>query len=373
MSIEVKVPPVGESITEGTLARWLKKDGEMVREGDPIFELETDKATGEVPSPASGRLRPRAKEGATVEIGAVVALIEPARTDGGVQPPQTPVPTPHKTVEPRPVETPVPTSTPIPKEPAVPVLQPRATEHGRTEVISGQATVKRETRKPLSRIRKTIAERLVAAQHTAAILTTFNECDMSQVLAIRSQYKESFEARHRVRLGLMSFFIKASIEALKAFPMVNARIDGGDIVEQHFYDIGVAVSTDRGLLVPVVRDAEWLTFAEVEKAVEQYSAKAREGKIALEDLQGGTFTITNGGVFGSLLSTPILNPPQSGILAMHTIQKRAVVVDDQIVIRPMMYLALSYDHRLIDGREAVKFLVKVKDCIENPLGLVWGL
>jgi len=371
MSIEVKVPPVGESITEGTLARWLKKDGEMVREGDPIFELETDKATGEVPSPASGRLRPRAKEGTTVNIGAVVALIEPARTDGAAQPPQTP--SPQQKTEPKPVEAQAPVFTLVSEGLTVPVLRPPEVERERTKGISGPAPGKRETRKPLSRIRKTIAERLVAAQHTAAILTTFNDCDMSQVMAIRSQYKDSFESRHGVRLGLMSFFIKAGIEALKAYPMVNARIDGGDIVEQHFYDIGVAVSTDRGLLVPVVRDADRLTFAELEKAVEQFSAKAREGKIALEDLQGGTFTITNGGVFGSLLSTPILNPPQSGILATHTIQKRAVVVDDQIVIRPMMYLALSYDHRLIDGREAVKFLVRVKECIENPLGLVWGL
>jgi 2-oxoglutarate dehydrogenase E2 component (dihydrolipoamide succinyltransferase) len=218
----------------------------------------------------------------------------------------------------------------------------------------------------MSGLRQKIAQRLVEAQHTAAILTTFNEADMSRVMDLRAKYKDSFKAKHGVALGFSSFFIKATIEALKAFPNVNGRIEGTDIVTNHAYDIGVAVSTERGLMVPVIRDADKLSFAGIEKAIGAFAAKAREGTIAVPDLQGGTFTITNGGVFGSLLSTPILNPPQSGILGMHAIQKRPVAVDDQVVIRPMMYLALSYDHRIVDGREAVSFLVKIKECIESP-------
>jgi 2-oxoglutarate dehydrogenase E2 component (dihydrolipoamide succinyltransferase) len=392
MAIDVKVPEVGESITEGTLARWLKKDGDTVREGDPIFELETDKATGEVPSPASGRLRIKMKEGQTVQIGAVVGSIEdgaaapsapaqpkaepttPPRADGR-KPEAEPAtqPKPELPTEPQPIAppkaAPPPAPAPSPGERNLPEARPAPPG----AYAPGSPGIARESRKPMSRIRRTIGERLVAAQHTAAILTTFNECDMSQVLAIRAQYKESFKERHGVGLGFMSFFIKASVEALKAFPVVNARIDGNDMVEQHFYDIGVAVSTDRGLMAPVIRDADRLRFAELEQVIETFATKAREGKITVEDLQGGTFTITNGGVFGSLLSTPILNPPQSGILGMHTIQKRPIVVNDEVVVRPMMYLALSYDHRLIDGREAVQFLVKVKECIENPLLLLWGL
>ena len=224
----------------------------------------------------------------------------------------------------------------------------------------------RETRQRMTTIRQRIAERLLAAQQNAAILTTFNEADMSAVMALRTKYKESFQKKHGVGLGFMSFFVKACVEALRAFPTVNARIDGTDIVYQNFYDIGVAVSTEKGLMVPVLRDADRLSFAQIEKGIAELAVKARDGKITVADLQGGTFTITNGGVFGSLLSTPILNPPQSGILGMHTIQKRPVAVDDQVVIRPMMYLALSYDHRLIDGREAVSFLVRVKECVENP-------
>jgi 2-oxoglutarate dehydrogenase E2 component (dihydrolipoamide succinyltransferase) len=218
----------------------------------------------------------------------------------------------------------------------------------------------------MSAIRQRIAERLVAAQHSAAILSTFNEADMSAVVALRARYKESFQKKHGVSLGFMSFFVKASIEALKAFPVVNARIDGADVVYHNFYNIGVAVSTDKGLMVPVLRDADCMRFADIEKALADLAARARQGKIAVSDLQGGTFTITNGGVFGSMLSTPLLNPPQSAILGMHAIQKRPVVVDDQMAVRPMMYLALSYDHRLIDGREAVGFLVRVKECIEQP-------
>jgi 2-oxoglutarate dehydrogenase E2 component (dihydrolipoamide succinyltransferase) len=224
----------------------------------------------------------------------------------------------------------------------------------------------RETRQRMTAIRQRIAERLLAAQQNAAILTTFNEADMAAITALRAKFKESFQKKHGVGLGFMSFFVKACVEALKAYPAVNARIDGADIVYQHFYDFGVAVSTDKGLMVPVLRDVDKLSFAGVEKGIAALAQKAREGKIAVSDLQGGTFTITNGGIFGSLLSTPILNPPQSGILGMHAIQKRPVVVDDQIVVRPMMYLAFSYDHRLIDGREAVSFLVRVKECLESP-------
>ncbi len=231
----------------------------------------------------------------------------------------------------------------------------------------------RETRKRLTGLRQRIAQRLVEVQQTAAILTTFNEADMSRVLELRTLYKESFQKKHGVGLGFMSFFIKASIEALKAFPAVNARIDANDVVYQNFYDIGVAVSTDRGLLVPVIRNADQRSFASIEQTIADFATKARDGKIAVDDLQGGTFTITNGGTFGSLLSTPILNPPQSAILGMHAMKKRPVVVDDQIVIRPMMYLALSYDHRLIDGREAVSFLVRIKDCIENPERMMFEL
>jgi 2-oxoglutarate dehydrogenase E2 component (dihydrolipoamide succinyltransferase) len=224
----------------------------------------------------------------------------------------------------------------------------------------------RETRQRMSGIRQKIAQRLVEAQHTAAILTTFNEADMTRIMELRARYKESFQKKHGVGLGFMSFFVKAVVEALRAFPAVNGRIDGNDIVLHNVYDIGVAVSTERGLMVPVIRDADKLSFAGIEKAIAAYAMKAREGAIAVSDLQGGTFTITNGGVFGSLLSTPILNPPQSGILGMHTIQKRPVAIDDQIVVRPMMYLALSYDHRIVDGREAVSFLVRIKECVENP-------
>ncbi len=259
-----------------------------------------------------------------------------------------------------PAATVAPAQGPVPvSSPAAPVPQP-VLEHA---PVGGHP---RETRKRMSGIRQKIAQRLVEAQQTAAILTTFNEADMSRIIDLRGKYKDAFKAKHGVALGFMSFFLKAAIEALKAFPAVNGRVDGQDIVYNNVYDIGVAVSTERGLMVPVIRDADRLTFAGIEKAIGAYAVKARDNSIAVSDLQGGTFTITNGGVFGSLLSTPILNPPQSGILGMHTIQKRPVAIDDQVVIRPMMYLALSYDHRIVDGREAVSFLVRIKECIENP-------
>jgi 2-oxoglutarate dehydrogenase E2 component (dihydrolipoamide succinyltransferase) len=395
------VPAVGESITEGTVSRWLKKDGETVRVDEPVLELETEKATTEVAAPATGTLRIGASEGATVAIGAVVGRIEEgaagaangAKAGDGKPPVAQATPTPAK---PAPGEVPVlsPSVRRLAKESGIDARQVAGSGPGGRitkedlvvhierqkaapvpEVKSAQpvriekaepAPQGLETRSRMSSIRQRIAERLVAAQHTAAMLTTFNEADMSAVMALRAQYKDAFQKKHGVGLGFMSFFVRAAVAALEAQPIANAFIDGNDVVFHHYYNIGVAVSTEKGLMVPVLHDAGKLSFAEIEKRIAELAQKARDGKISIEDLQGGTFTITNGGIFGSLLSTPILNPPQSAILGMHTIQKRPVVVDDQIVIRPMMYLALSYDHRLIDGRDAVRFLVHIKECIENP-------
>ena len=435
-SVSVTVPSVGESITEGILARWHKADGSLVKAGEPLFELETDKATSDVPAAGSGVLRIAVKEGETVAIGATVATIDPADSTAATEPPAKKEPVASTAKEPAPTKpADAPASRPdrepaaaktadsgpasatkgqtlspavrrIVAEEGVDAAQVPATGPGgrltkgdvltylespRPEKSPGApaaasdsqpstapsggtpATAPRETRKRLTGLRQRIAQRLVEVQQTAAILTTFNEADMSRVLELRTLFKESFQKKHSVGLGFMSFFIKASIEALKAFPAVNARIDANDVVYQNFYDIGVAVSTDRGLLVPVIRNADQRSFASIEQTIADFATKAREGKIAVDDLQGGTFTITNGGTFGSLLSTPILNPPQSAILGMHAMKKRPVVVDDQIVIRPMMYLALSYDHRLIDGREAVSFLVRIKDCIENPERMMFEL
>jgi 2-oxoglutarate dehydrogenase E2 component (dihydrolipoamide succinyltransferase) len=406
MATDIKVPAVGESITEGNIARWFKKDGDAVRAEEPLFELETDKATTEVAAPAAGTLRIAVPEGRTVPIGSVVGRIEEgaARSDG--TPPQAAKPDGAVRTE-KPAS---PASAParpgeillspaarnlveqeqvnvhdlrgsgaggrITKEDVLRHLEQRQALHERIEPVppapaepaasSPASAPTQETRQRMSSIRQRISERLVAAQNTAAILTTFNEADLSAVLALRNHYKDRFKEKHGVSLGLMSFFVKAAIEALRALPVVNAWIEGTDIVYHPCYHIGVAVSTERGLMVPVLRDADQLSFAGVEKRIAELAQRAREGKITVDDLQGGTFTITNGGVFGSLLSTPILNPPQSAILGMHAIQKRPVVVDNQIVIRPMMYLALSYDHRLIDGREAVLFLIRIKECIEKP-------
>ena len=411
MDVDVKIPSVGESVTEGTIGRWLKPDGAAVRADEPVLEVETDKATTEIAAPAAGVLSIVVPEGEKVAIGTVVGRIldkapaaktapEPAKTNAKAAPAPAPKPAP------RPVEEVAlsPAARQLAADHDVDVHQVAGTGRGgrvtKEDVLSflqkqppaeapppkverrddGRAKVSpaaaakpsfpptngRETRQRISTIRQRIAERLVAAQQTAAILTTFNEADLSAVMALRSKYKETFQKKHGVGLGFMSFFVKATVEALKAFPNVNARIDGADVVFQHFYDVGVAVSTEKGLMVPVLRDADRLSFADVEKTLADLAAKARENKISVADLQGGTFTITNGGVFGSLLSTPILNPPQSAILGMHAIQKRPVAVEDQVVIRPMMYLALSYDHRLIDGREAVGFLVRIKECVENP-------
>ena len=417
MAIDIKVPTVGESITEGTITRWFKKDGEILRNMEPAFELETEKATTDVPAPAGGLLRILVPEGSTVAIGAVVGRLEPAPEDAKSTAPAKPERPINVTTQPPPdkdraAPKPAPatdaqrTSAPA-ADPSKQVLLSPAAKHIAEEASLDPAQVHgtgpsgrvlkedvvrhieeqkstppamaqakpqapsvaagpRETRKRMSSIRQRIEERLLKAQQNAAILTTFNEADMSAILGLRQEYKDSFKAKYGVGLGFLSFFVKACVEALRAFPVCNARIDGSDVVYPEDYHIGIAVSTERGLMVPVLRTAQTLSFAAIEKSVAELAAKARDGKINVDDLQGGTFTITNGGVFGSLLSTPILNPPQSAILGMHTIQKRAVVVDDQIVIRPMMYLALSYDHRLIDGREAVQFLVRLKACLEHP-------
>ena len=410
MAVDIKVPSVGEAITEGVVSRWLKADGDAVRANEPVLELETDKATTEVVAPAAGVLSIAVKEGQKVAIGSVV---------GRIQEGAAPAAKPAEAARPREKAAPAPVedkAIPVTSAAAAvePLLSPAARQMAADEGVDprkltgsgrggrvtkedvqthlaqrGTASVEaapsppaapppapaaetkaqangRETRQRMTTIRQRIAERLLAAQQNAAILTTFNEADMSAVMALRAKYKESFQKKHGVGLGFMSFFVKAVVEALRAFPNANARIDGSDIVYHNYHDIGVAVSTEKGLMVPVLRDAGRLNFAQIEKGVADLAVKAREGKISVADLQGGTFTITNGGVFGSLLSTPILNPPQSGILGMHAIQKRPVAVDDQVVIRPMMYLAFSYDHRLIDGREAVSFLVRVKECVENP-------
>jgi 2-oxoglutarate dehydrogenase E2 component (dihydrolipoamide succinyltransferase) len=403
MSVEIKVPSVGESITEGTIARWLKPNGAAVKANEPVCELETDKATTEVMAPSSGRLAITAAEGQKVTIGAVIGQIEEgaaasapspspesaARRDGDSQAPAAREkilsPAARQLAATEGIEPSQLTGSGrggrVIKEDVLAHLQQRGTAEpplaplptpppppapARIVAESKPSGDRRERRERMTPIRARIAERLLTAQQNAAILTTFNEADLSAVMALRTKYKESFQKKHDVGLGFMSFFVKASIEALRAFPAVNAFIDGNDIVYHDYYDIGVAVSTEKGLMVPVLRNTEQLSFAGIEKGIAELAQKARDGKITVADLQGGTFTITNGGIFGSMLSTPILNPPQSAILGMHAIQKRPVAVNDQVVIRPMMYLALSYDHRLIDGRNAVSFLVRIKECLESP-------
>jgi 2-oxoglutarate dehydrogenase E2 component (dihydrolipoamide succinyltransferase) len=361
MNVEVKVPTVGESITSGILSVWHKKDGESVNAGDILFTLETDKVSSEVNAPESGILRTQAAEGDEVKIDQVVAVIEPGSAAIPAEKAAEPAkPEPAAPAEEAPAPPP-PAPAPQKKE-EVPAPKPKiaAPDDPRT------------TRKKLTPLRRKIAAQLVMAQHTAAILTTFNECDMSGVMALRKEMQEEFTKRHGVKLGFMSFFIKSVVDALKAVPSINSRMDGDDLIQNHHYDIGVAVGTERGLIVPVLRDCDQKSFADIEGGLVGYAVKAREGKIGLEDLQGGVFTISNGGVYGSLLSTPILNPPQSGILGMHKIQERPIAEKGQIVIRPMMYLALSYDHRVVDGKEAVTFLIRVKDCVENPARLLLG-
>ncbi len=369
MSLEVKVPAVGESITSGILSVWHKKDGESVNAGDILFTLETDKVSTEVNAPESGILKTQAAEGEEVKIDQVVALIEPAGAETAKPAPKAEAPAPKKEKAAKAEPAPAPVET-VP-EPAAPAPAPKAeAPAAKPKIVTPDDP--RTTRKKLTPLRRKIATQLVMAQHTAAILTTFNEADMSGVMALRKEMQEEFSKKHGVKLGFMSFFIKAVVDALKLSPAINSRMDGDELIQNHYFDIGVAVGTERGLIVPVLRDCDQKSFADIEHDLAGFAVKAREGKIGLDDLQGGVFTISNGGVYGSLLSTPILNPPQSGILGMHKIQERPVAEKGQVVIRPMMYLALSYDHRVVDGKEAVTFLVRVKDCIENPARLLLG-
>jgi 2-oxoglutarate dehydrogenase E2 component (dihydrolipoamide succinyltransferase) len=353
MKQEIKVPTVGESITEGQVAAWLKKDGELVGKGEGLFELESEKASMTVPSPEGGRLEILVAAGAVVSIGQVVAYIDTDAKPAAAAPIVPRSEAPPVAVEAPPVAA---------EKPPVAVEKP--------PVAGGSQDV---TRSPLSMMRKTIARRLVQARQEAAHLTTFNEVDMEKLMRIRKDFGEDFQAKYEVKLGYMSFFVKAATKALQEFPVVNSRIEGDELVSPGFYDIGVAVSTDRGLLVPVLRNADRLSFGEIETRLGDLAARARDKRIELSELQGGTFTITNGGVFGSMLSTPIPNYPQAAILGMHAIQRRPVAVGDEVLVKPMMYLALTYDHRLIDGREAVLFLIRIKECIEDPERLILGL
>ncbi len=357
MLSDIKIPALGESIVGGQIAKWHFQEGDYVKIGDVLLTLETDKVAAEVTAEASGALHIGQPAGADVEVGARVGQIDESAAAPAVKA-EAPKPVPAPEAKPSNVTEfkVVPKPAPAP----APAAKAAATAEGRV------------TRKKMTPLRKKIAEQLVSAQRTAAILTTFNECDMSNVMALRSKLQDSFVAKNGVKIGFMSFFIKAVVEALKAVPQINVRVEGDEIVQQHFYDIGVAVGTERGLIVPVLRDCEQKSFADLEKDILGYAAKAKEGKIQISDLTGGVFTISNGGVYGSLLSTPIINPPQSAILGMHTIQQRPVAVDGQVVIRPMMNLALSYDHRVVDGKEAVTFLIRVKDCIENPARMLVG-
>jgi len=363
MPSDIKIPALGESVAGGQIAKWHFKEGDIVKTGDILLTLETDKVAAEVTAESSGALHIGKQAGEDVEVGAVVGQIDenaaaPAAKAEAPKPAPAAAPAPAAKAEEKPAN--VTEFKVVPKPEPAPAPVAKAAPEGRI------------TRKKMSPLRKKIADQLVSAQRTAAILTTFNECDMSNVMALRSKLQDSFVAKNGVKLGFMSFFIKAVVEALKAVPQVNVRVEGDEIVQNHFFDIGVAVGTERGLIVPVLRDADQKSFAELEKDILGYAAKSKEGKIQVSDLTGGVFTISNGGVYGSLLSTPIINPPQSAILGMHSIQQRPVAVDGQVVIRPMMYLALSYDHRVVDGKEAVSFLIRIKDCIENPARMLVG-
>jgi len=412
MATEIKVPSLGESITEATVSKWLKRPGEPVAVDEPVAELETDKVTLEVPAPAAGTLTEiLAEEGANVPVGAVLGTI----ADGLAAAPNTPeaagpslsplaqgggpptTPSPRLRGEGRgegqqALERSGPAVRKLIEESGLDASSIAATGPGgritKADVLAFQphaalppaapaqpatAVDEREVRVRMSRLRRRIAERLKAAQNTAAMLTTFNEIDMSAAIALRQRHREAFEKKHGVRLGFMSIFVKAAIVALKELAAVNAEIDGDDIVYKNHYDIGVAVGTEQGLVVPVVRDADRLSFAGIERTIAEYGHKARDGKLTIEELSGGTFTISNGGIYGSLMSTPILNPPQSGILGMHKIEQRPIAIDGKIEIRPMMYVALSYDHRIVDGREAVTFLVRIKECVEDPSRILFEM
>jgi len=354
----IKVPAAGESITSANVAAWRKKDGDQVTKGEVLVTLETDKVSNELEAEASGRLKILIPEGEEVAIGAVIASIEVGASGAVTTPAPALVPAPAPGAA-----TGITAPRLKPDLSAAPTLvekpsAPEASSDGRT------------TRKKMSMLRRKIATHLVNAQQTAAILTTFNEVDMTAVMDLRKAVQEDFMKKHGVKLGFMSFFVKAVTQALKDVPSINGRIEGTDVIENHFYDIGVAIGTDKGLIVPVLRDTDKKSFAQIEQDILEYAKKGKEGKVTIDDLQGGVFTISNGGTYGSLLSTPIINPPQSGILGMHTIQQRPVALNGQVVIRPMMYLALSYDHRLVDGKEAVTFLIRIKDCLETPTRLL---
>ncbi|MBL8790911.1 MAG: 2-oxoglutarate dehydrogenase complex dihydrolipoyllysine-residue succinyltransferase [Rhizobiales bacterium] len=400
MSTDIKVPTLGESVVEATIAKWLKKEGDAVKADEPLVELETDKVAVEVPAPVSGKLEKiLAQAGSTVAVGALLGSIAEGAAGAAAS-------APAKAAAPAPALTPAPTPVLAAKaaeQPLSPAVRKAVTEanvnpadvagtgkDGRLTKADVAAHVARpaapaaaaapvlnipavppapaggEERVKMTRLRATIARRLKEAQNTAAMLTTFNEVDMTAVMALRNQYKDVFEKKHGVKLGFMSFFVKAAVNALREIPAVNAEIDGEDIVYKNYYHVGVAVGTEKGLVVPVVRNCDMLSFAGIEKTIADYGKKARDGQLQIADMQGGTFTISNGGIYGSLMSTPILNAPQSGILGMHKIQDRPIAVNGQVVIRPMMYLALSYDHRIVDGKEAVTFLVRIKEALEDP-------
>ena len=400
---EIRVPTLGESVTEATIGKWFKKAGDVVAVDEPLVELETDKVTIEVPAPAAGVLTDVAvKDGDTVAVGALLGAIKEGAGAAPAKPAETAPPKPAPAAVPGADAPPAPSVRKIAAETGTdPSAVPGTGKDGRvtkgdmlaaieraaaqpTPVSAPAAAVQarapsppdnaaREERVRMTRLRQTIARRLKDAQNTAAMLTTFNEVDMTHVMALRSQYRELFEKKHGVKLGFMGFFVRACVQALKEIPAVNAEIDGTDIVYKNYYHIGIAVSTERGLVVPVVRDCDMKSIAEIEKAIADFGHRARDGALKIDELQGGTFSITNGGIYGSLMSTPILNAPQSGILGMHKIQERPMVVAGKIEARPMMYLALSYDHRIVDGREAVTFLVRVKESLEEPARLVLDL
>jgi 2-oxoglutarate dehydrogenase E2 component (dihydrolipoamide succinyltransferase) len=400
MPTELKVPSIGESVTEAYVGQWYKAEGEEFAADEPLVEMESDKATLDVPAPTSGRLVKILKHtGDVVEIGEVIAHIEtngsakpspaaankpadaaapapakhqpeqeaepaPPRQEAAPPQPRAEAPAARPPAKSAPAESPPP---PAAEKPAAPAKStPAAAKEPLAPARSSGDADRGERRVPMTTLRRRIAQRLVEAQQHAALLTTFNEIDLSAVKQLRADYKDAFERKHKVGLGFMSFFVKATVDALRACPELNAMIEGDEIVYRDYYDIGVAVSTDKGLVVPVLRHAERMSYADVERTINDVAARAREGALTVDELQGGTFTITNGGVFGSLLSTPIVNPPQSGVLGMHAIQNRPVAAGDQVVIRPMMYVALTYDHRIVDGREAVTFLKRIKDSLEAP-------
>ena len=371
--VELKVPAAGESITSANVAKWRKNEGDMVTEGEILVTLETDKVSNELEAPASGRLKILTPEGEEVSIGTVIATIDTSVAEAApAAPAAAPASAgPSASAAPAPQPNPQPAAQkPAAAAPAKPDFTPLTPLERPATTAVEPVSDGRTTRKKMSMLRRKIATHLVNAQQTAAILTTFNEVDMTSVMELRKQVQEEFIKKYGVKLGFMSFFVKAVALALKDVPAVNGRIDGTDIIQNHFYDIGVAIGTEKGLVVPVLRDVDKKSFAQIEQEILDYANKAKSGKITIEDLTGGVFTISNGGTYGSLLSTPILNPPQSGILGMHTIQQRPVALNGQVVIRPMMYLAMSYDHRLVDGKEAVTFLIRIKDCLESPTRLL---